>query len=66
MGKRSYFTMGVGLNYSIIGLNFSYLLASGNGVNRNPLSNTVRLGLVFNIGGSSTAAEKPDDKKISY
>lgn len=49
MGNRKYFSMGLGINYNIVGLNFSYLIASGNGVNRNPLSNTVRLGLVFNI-----------------
>lgn len=50
MGKRSYFTMGVGINYNIFGLNFSYLLPSGNGVNRNPLSNTLRFSLLFNLG----------------
>ncbi|MBN8861485.1 MAG: type IX secretion system outer membrane channel protein PorV [Sphingobacteriales bacterium] len=54
MGKRSYFTMGAGINYSMFGLNFSYLLSSGNGVNRNPLSNTVRLGMIFNIGGEAS------------
>ncbi|MBX3256734.1 MAG: type IX secretion system outer membrane channel protein PorV [Chitinophagaceae bacterium] len=53
MGKRSYFTAGVGINYSVMGLNFSYLLPSGNGVNRNPLSNTIRIGLVFNLGGEA-------------
>jgi hypothetical protein len=52
MGKRSYFTIGVGINYNIFGLNFSYLLPSGNGVNRNPLSNTIRFGLLFNLGGN--------------
>ncbi|MFT4019569.1 MAG: type IX secretion system outer membrane channel protein PorV [Agriterribacter sp.] len=66
MGKRSYFTLGVGINYNIIGLNFSYLLASGNGVNRNPLSNTVRFGLIFNIGGTANTSGKPDDKKVVY
>ncbi|MBX2920738.1 MAG: type IX secretion system outer membrane channel protein PorV [Chitinophagaceae bacterium] len=53
MGKRNYFTAGVGINYSVMGLNFSYLLPSGNGVNRNPLSNTIRIGLVFNLGGEA-------------
>lgn len=51
MGKRSYVTLGVGINYNIFGLNFSYLLPSGNGVNRNPLSNTIRFSLLFNFGG---------------
>ncbi|MFT3947579.1 MAG: type IX secretion system outer membrane channel protein PorV [Agriterribacter sp.] len=52
MGKRSYFTIGVGINYNIFGLNFSYLLPSGNGVNRNPLSNTLRFSLLFNLGAA--------------
>lgn len=55
MGQRSYFTAGVGINYSVMGLNFSYLLPSGNGVNRNPLSNTIRIGLVFNLGGEAAS-----------
>jgi len=28
-------------------LNFSYLVPSGSGTNRNPLSNTLRFGLIF-------------------
>ena len=48
-GNRKYFTMGAGLKYSTFGLNFSYLLPSGNGVNRNPLSNTLRFSLVFDF-----------------
>ena len=48
-GNRQYFTMGVGVNYNVFGLNFSYLLPSGSGVNRNPLSNTLRFSLVWNL-----------------
>ena len=48
-GGRRYFTMGLGVKYNNIGANFSYLVPSGNGVTRNPLSNTLRLGLVFDI-----------------
>lgn len=48
-GNRKYFTVGAGLNYDMFGLNFSYLIPSGNGVNRNPLSNTIRFGIVFNL-----------------
>ncbi|HTE24977.1 type IX secretion system outer membrane channel protein PorV [Flavitalea sp.] len=44
LGKRNYFTVGAGFDYSMVGLNFSYLVPSGNGVNRNPLSNTIRIG----------------------
>lgn len=50
-GNRRYFTMGVGLKYSSFGLDFSYLLPSGSGVDRNPLSNTLRFSLHFNFNG---------------
>lgn len=58
-GNRKYFTLGAGLKYNVFGLNFSYLVPSGNGVNRNPLSNTLRFSLVFdldkNTNGSGAA-----------
>ncbi|MBS1653910.1 MAG: type IX secretion system outer membrane channel protein PorV [Bacteroidetes bacterium] len=50
-GNRRYFTMGVGIKYNVFGLNFSYLLPSGNGVNRNPLSNTLRFSVIFDLDG---------------
>jgi hypothetical protein len=53
-GNRQYFTMGAGLKYNNFGFNFSYLLPSGNGVNRNPLSNTLRFGLFFEFGGEGS------------
>lgn len=49
LGKRSYFTAGVGVKYQILGINFSYLAPSGSGVTRNPLSNTLRFSLLFNL-----------------
>ena len=55
-GNRKYFTLGAGLKYEMFGLNFSYLLPSGNGVNRNPLSNTLRFSLVFDF--ADTDAKK--------
>lgn len=48
-GDRRFFTLGAGLKYNTYGLNFSYLLPSGSGVNRNPLSNTMRFSLVFDL-----------------
>lgn len=48
-GNRKYFTLGVGIKYNVFGLNFSYLIPSGSGVNRNPLSNTLRFGLLFDL-----------------
>ncbi|HET7118617.1 MAG TPA: type IX secretion system outer membrane channel protein PorV [Hanamia sp.] len=52
-GDRQYFTIGAGLNYNLFGLNFSYLIPSGNGVNRNPLSNTLRFSILFNLDKSA-------------
>jgi hypothetical protein len=52
-GDRKYFTLGAGLNYNMMGLNFSYLIPSGSGINRNPLSNTLRFSILFDLGGST-------------
>ncbi len=52
-GNRRYFTMGIGLHYSMFGLNFSYLLPSGSGVSRNPLSNTIRFSLMLDLDGGA-------------
>lgn len=52
-GNRRYFTGGVGIKYNIFGLNFSYLLPSGSGVTRNPLSNTLRFSLLFDLDGGA-------------
>lgn len=53
-GNRKYFTLGAGIKYNVFGLNFSYLIPSGNGVNRNPLSNTLRFSLLFDLDGSAS------------
>lgn len=53
-GDRKYFTIGAGLNYNMFGLNFSYLIPTGSGVNRNPLSNTLRFSILFNLDGESS------------
>ncbi len=55
-GNRKYFTVGAGLKYNVFGLNFSYLVPSGNGVNRNPLSNTLRFSLLFNLDNQNSAS----------
>ncbi|HEY5370291.1 MAG TPA: type IX secretion system outer membrane channel protein PorV [Hanamia sp.] len=52
-GDRQYFTVGAGLNYNLFGLNFSYLIPSGSGVNTNPLSNTIRFSIIFNLDKST-------------
>lgn len=48
-GDRQYFTCGLGVRYNVFGLNFSYLVPSGSGVARNPLSNTLRFSLTFDF-----------------
>jgi hypothetical protein len=49
-GNRKFFSVGAGFNLDNININFSYLVPSGSGVTRNPLSNTLRFGVVFNLG----------------
>jgi hypothetical protein len=56
-GNRRYFTAGIGIKYNIFGLNFSYLLPSGSGVTQNPLSNTLRFSVLFDLDGSAAAEE---------
>jgi hypothetical protein len=46
-GNWQYVTAGAGIRFSMATVNFSYLVPAGDKLNRNPLSNTVRLGLVF-------------------
>lgn len=48
-GDRKYFTVGLGVRYNVFGLNFAYLIPSGSGINRNPLSNTLRFSLLFDF-----------------
>jgi hypothetical protein len=53
-GNRRYFTTGIGVKYNIFGLNFSYLLPSGSGVTQNPLSNTLRFSIIFDLDPAAT------------
>jgi len=53
-GDRTFFSAGVGLKYDSFGLDFSYLAPSGNGVTRNPLSNTLRFGISFDLDALSS------------
>ena len=59
-GNRKYFTVGLGIKYNVFGLNFSYLVPSGAGVNRNPLSNTLRFGLILDLeAGDNSTSDTP-------
>lgn len=55
-GNRRYFTAGVGVKYNVFGLNFSYLIPSNNAGNQNPLANTLRFSLVFDLDGNNAAS----------
>lgn len=59
-GNRRYFTAGLGIKYNIFGFNFAYLLPSGSGVSRNPLSNTLRFSILFDFGNGGEKTDKPD------
>jgi hypothetical protein len=48
-GDRRYFTMGTGLRYNMMDVNFSYLLAN---TQNSPLANTLRFSLLFNFGNT--------------
>ena len=58
-GDLKYFTLGLGLKYNVIDINLSYILPSGNGVTKNPLSSTLRFGLAFDLDGSSGGTTSP-------
>lgn len=51
-GNRKFFSIGAGFTLDQMSINFSYLVPSGSGVTRNPLSNTLRFGIVFNLGAA--------------
>ncbi len=46
-GNRKYFTVGLGVKYNVLGINFSYLVPTSN--QRNPLDNTLRFSLLFDF-----------------
>lgn len=57
-GSRQYVTLGVGLKYNIIGIDISYLASL---VQNNPLANTLRFSLRFDIGNkASTNSNAPE------
>lgn len=65
-GDRRFLTVGVGVKYNIFGLNFAYLVPSGSGISRNPLSNTLRFSLLFDFADLNKILlpkGKDDDKK---
>ena len=62
-GDRRFLTVGLGVKYNVFGLNIAYLVPSGSGINRNPLSNTLRFSLLFDIDDLSKLILPDGDKK---
>ncbi len=68
-GNRQFVTAGLTVKYSVVGLNFSYLIPTT--IQRNPLDNTLRFSLLFDFvsgGKKSTSNETgvsliPDEPK---
>lgn len=58
-GGRQYFTAGMGLQYNVFNLNFSYLLPVGQ-LQTNPLANTLRFSLMFDLGALGKSSESED------
>ncbi len=56
-GNRRYLSAGIGLRYSVFGLDFSYLIPTS--AQRNPLDNTLRFTLVFNFKQIKSGEDAP-------
>lgn len=48
-GRVKELTAGIGGRYRMVAMNLSYMVPTGNGANRNPLSNTLRIGLTVDL-----------------
>ena len=49
-GGRKYLTFGSGVKYNVFALDFSYLISTNNIGGTNPLANTMRFTLIFDLG----------------
>lgn len=57
-GNRKYVTAGVGVKYSVFGLNFSYIIPASSDGQNNPLNNTVRFSLVFDFDNKNSGGDE--------
>ncbi len=60
-GNRKYFTLGAGLRYKVLGLDFSYLIPAYFGQRgvQSPLQNTLRFTLIFNFNEDKSGSAVP-------
>jgi hypothetical protein len=61
-GNRQFATVGLGFKYNVFTMDLSYLVPSGSTINRNPLSNTVRFSLIWNLEPPKKVAKDDEDK----
>jgi hypothetical protein len=54
-GRRRFLSVGVGLRYSVFGIDFAYLIPTSSV--RNPLDNTLRFTLLFNFNKAKEKQE---------
>lgn len=54
-GNRNYFTVGAGVKYEMAGLNFSYLVPTGNNTNNSALKNTFRVSVLFDMNNTKAS-----------
>jgi hypothetical protein len=60
-GNRKFLTTGVGFKYHIFNINLSYVVPSGQSINRNPLSNTLRFALLFDLDKASKSKKASEE-----
>ena len=57
-GDRQYVSLGLGVRYQVFGIDGTYLVPTGSGTKNNPLAQTIRIGLHFNLNKLSEAFDE--------
>jgi hypothetical protein len=57
-GDRQYVSLGLGVRYQVCGIDGTYLVPTGNNSQNNPLAQTIRVSLHFNLNKLSEAFEE--------
>ncbi|HRG51684.1 MAG TPA: type IX secretion system outer membrane channel protein PorV [Bacteroidia bacterium] len=58
-GNRQFFTLGAGVKYNVFGLDFAFLIPTKQ--RNNPLANTLRFSLTFDLDKMQSSEEKPTE-----
>lgn len=57
-GGRQYISLGLGVRYQVFGIDGTYLVPTGDNSNNNPLAQTIRISLHFNLNKLSEAFDE--------